>query len=78
MRRPFVILIALTALGGLRPGRVSAQGDRKSEAAVLQRALDDITDFSQVALLPSPSGPRFEDNPKARAGRLSEALQRIG
>jgi hypothetical protein len=37
----------------------------------------DITDFSKVALLPSPSGLRFEDDSKARAGRLREALQRI-
>ena len=38
----------------------------------------DMTSFSKVALLASPTGLRFEDDPKARTGRLSEALQRIG
>lgn len=38
----------------------------------------DMTSSPEVVRLASPSGLRFEDDPKARAGRLSEALQRIG
>jgi hypothetical protein len=37
----------------------------------------DMTSSSKVVRLASPSGLRFEDDPKARAGRLGEALQRI-
>ena len=50
------------------PGMAATRFPARSSASVLKR----------VVLFALPSGLRFEDDPKARAGRLSEALQRIG
>lgn len=43
MRSVSVVVIVLTVVGlGMQPGRARAQGDRKPDAAVLQRALEDF------------------------------------
>jgi hypothetical protein len=49
-------------------------GGRKTTS----RAINVIDMNALLEGRPSPGGFGFEDNPKARTGRLSEALQRIG